>query len=178
MPASSRYPIASRFSGLPAGVIMPPIILAIGSPIIKVFPLFFRSSGSSYILRRLKMTVISTAVVATFDMIDDKTAAQSMTAKSRFLLFTPKKRISSTKILLESGTAAMASEIPNETNVKNRTWFVNPDNASVISGTAPNTTLSAMLRIQVIPMGRISVTSAMMTAISTPSVRIPALRNK
>ena len=67
------------------------------------------------------MTVISTAVVATFDMMDDKAAAHTMTAKSRFLLLTPKNLISSASILLDKGTVAIASDMPKDTSVKNST---------------------------------------------------------
>ena len=120
MPASARKSIPRRFKGLPAGVIIPPIMLAMGRPIMNALPLRACSSLSSYTRRKLITTEISTAVVATLDMMDDIRAAHSISASRILLVRAPNSRIRTTSSRLERGTLAMASERPKETNTKNR----------------------------------------------------------
>ena len=74
--------------------------------------------------RKRITTLISMAVVATLDIMEDRVAAQTMMARRIFLIRVPNTRIRKAKRRWERGTRATASEMAKDTSTKNRMWLV------------------------------------------------------
>ena len=70
--------------------------------------------------RKRITTLMSMAVVATLDMMEDSAAAQTMMARRILLIRVPNTRIRKARSRWERGTRATASEMAKDTRMKNK----------------------------------------------------------